>query len=475
MNDLPMNDLAMNDLPINESYLPINDLPMLEDLGCLKGKSVLARVDFNVPISRDSVTGEFNITDHMRIEAAVPTLQWLQEQGASVTAMTHLGRPRLIDDVSRSIATPAAATPHTQPTSAERTHAIPTGVTPTHTAIPHAMAHVEPADVERFSVEPIRKSLAELAPGVKLLENLRFHAGETACDDRFISRMVQGYDFYVNDAFGVSHRSHASVVGPPRFLPSAAGRLLSHEVRVLSRLRVSPDRPFVVVLGGAKVSDKLDLIESLLGVVDAMVIGGAMCFTFIKAQGGAVGDSLCEDSMTEKCQELMGGPVPIHLPVDIRALSPDGVLGDASAGGDVEQFNSSDLPDGWKGGDIGHATVTKFSQVISNASTVLWNGPMGMFEDHRFVHGTKAVADAMVKTQAFTVIGGGDSAAAVNHFGFNSQIDHVSTGGGAALELLEKGDLPGLKALRSSRRHRQAVQEVISSARNDERVNNCEQ
>ena len=462
--------MSTNDLPRNENdvsikAVPTDAVPTLEDLGCLNGKSVLARVDFNVPISRDSVTGTFNITDHMRIEAAVPTLQWLQEQGASVTAMTHLGRPRLVsrlvDDVS-----PGIATRHTLSTNV---------VSTTHTEqTPHTVptTHVAPADVEQFSVEPIRKSLAELVPGVKLLENLRFHAGETACDDRFISRMVKGYDFYVNDAFGVSHRSHASVVGPPRFLPSAAGRLLSHEVQVLSRLRVSPARPFVVVLGGAKVSDKLDLIESLLGVVDAMVIGGAMCFSFMKAQGRAIGDSLCEDSMIEKCRELMAGPVPIHLPVDICALSPDGVLGDASAGGDVEQFNS-DLPDGWKGGDIGHATVAKFSQVILDASTVLWNGPMGMFEDHRFVHGTKAVAEAMVETQAFTVVGGGDSAAAVNRFGFNSRIDHVSTGGGAALELLEKGDLPGLQALRSSKRH-QVMQGTISSARNDERMNNRE-
>jgi phosphoglycerate kinase len=245
---------------------------------------------------------------------------------------------------------------------------------------------------------------------------------------------------YVNDAFGAAHRSHASIVGPPRTLPSAAGRLLEREVEILGSLRDSPKRPFVAVLGGAKVSDKIGVIEALLRVVDSLVIGGGMCFTFLAAKGYPVGNSLCELDQIATCKKLLENSKPIYLPEDINGLDASG------------QFASYGvrLPDGAKGLDIGPGTAGAFTDVIMDARTVFWNGPMGMFEDPRFAAGTRTVADAMAATKAFTVVGGGDSAAALAAFDLDDQIDHVSTGGGASLELLELGDLPGLAALRGA-------------------------
>ena len=375
-------------------------VPQLEDLGPLDGRSVLVRVDFNVPLAGGGPGAAAEIADDLRIRAALPTLRWLQRQGAAVTACTHLGRPEGSPD-------------------------------------------------PRFSVEPVRRMLAELAPDVQLLENLRFDAGETAGDPAFVDHLVEGHDAYVNDAFGASHRTHASIVGPPQRLPSAAGRLLAREVEVLGGLRESPRRPFVAVLGGAKVSDKLGVIDALLETVDSLVIGGAMCFTFLKAQGHSVGASRCEDSMVERCRQLLAGATPIHLPYDLTALGPGGAPGDPGAGGDVRQIGVN-VPDGWMGVDIGPGSAAAFGDVIHEAGTVMWNGPMGVFEDPRFGGGTGAVAAAMAETRAFTVVGGGDSAAAARRFGVDRDMDHVSTGGGASLELIEKGDLPGLAALRGA-------------------------
>ena len=369
-------------------------LPRLEDLGDLDGRSVLVRADFNVPIV-DGV-----ITDDLRIRAALPTLRWLEAAGASITACTHLGRPKGEPD-------------------------------------------------PRYSVEPVRQRLAEMVEGVELLDNLRFDPGETSNDDRFVERLIAGHDAYVNDAFGASHRAHASIVGPPRFLPSAAGRLLEREVAVLGGLRESPRRPFVAVMGGSKVSDKLGVIEALVEVVDSLVIGGGMCFTFLKARGHSIGASLCEDEMIDTCRRLLDGPKEIHLPYDITALGPGGRLFEPDAGGDVRQ-TGVDIPEGWMGVDIGPGSAAAFGDVIYEAGTVLWNGPMGAFEDPRFAGGTGAVAHAMAESRAFTIIGGGDSAAAAKQFGVDADMDHVSTGGGASLELIEKGDLPGLEALRGA-------------------------
>ena len=370
------------------------DVPRLEDLGDLSGKSVLVRADFNVPIS------DGHITDDLRIRAAVPTLRYLLAAGASVTACTHLGRPK---------------------------------------------GEPDPA----YSVEPVRAKLAEWLPEVTLLDNLRFDPGETANDPAFVQTLIEGHDAYVNDAFGASHRAHASIVGPPQFLPSAAGRLLHREVEVLGGMNDRPRRPFVAVMGGSKVSDKLAVIEALLDHVDSLIVGGGMCFTFLKAKGHNIGSSLCEDDMVETCKALLDGPKTIHLPYDITAMGPDGRLFESEAGGDVRQIGV-EIPDGWMGVDIGPGSAAQFGDVIHQAGTVLWNGPMGVFEDPRFAGGTGAVAQAMADTKAFTIVGGGDSAAAAKQFKVDRDMDHVSTGGGASLELIEKGDLPGLEALRGA-------------------------
>lgn len=369
-------------------------VPQLEDLGDLSGRRVLLRADFNVPLDGD------RITDDLRIRAALPTIEWLQAAGADVVACTHLGRPK------------GEANP-------------------------------------KYSVEPVRRHLGELAPGVELLENLRFDPGEEANDPAFVAKLVDGFDAYVNDAFGVSHREHASIVGPPETLPSAAGRLLAHEVEVLLTLRSNPGRPFVAIMGGSKVSDKLGVIEAMLEVVDSLIIGGGMCFTFLKAKGHSIGSSLCEDDMVETCARLLDSGAPIHLPHDLTVMGPGGKIGDPDAGGDVRQVGMS-VPEGWMGLDIGPGSAAEFAELVLEARTVLWNGPMGVFEDPRFAAGTRTVAEAVAETRGFSVVGGGDSAAAAAQFGFADRIDHVSTGGGASLELLEQGDLPGLAALRAA-------------------------
>jgi phosphoglycerate kinase len=275
---------------------------------------------------------------------------------------------------------------------------------------------------------------------VKLLENLRFDEGEESNDPQFVEKMIRGIDVYVNDAFGAAHRAHASIVGPPKSLPSAAGRLLQRELDVLTQMRTNPKRPFVAVLGGAKISDKLGVIEALMNVVDELVIGGGMCFTFLAAKNLPIGDSLCERDQIDACKKLMTRDVPIHLPEDIVGLDNRG---------EFATFGVR-LPDGAKGLDIGPGSAAAFADIIMGARSVFWNGPMGMFEDDRFASGTRTVAQAMADTKAFTVVGGGDSAAALVQFKLESEVDHVSTGGGASLEFLELGDLPGLVALRGA-------------------------
>jgi phosphoglycerate kinase len=287
---------------------------------------------------------------------------------------------------------------------------------------------------------PVRERLQQLAPDVELLENLRFNPGEENNDPQFVQQLIEGIDMYVDDAFGAAHREHASIVGPPKTLPSAAGRLLQREVEILGGMREKPARPFVAVLGGSKVSDKLAVIKALQERVDALVIGGGMCFTFLAAKGFPVGDSLCEPDYIDTCRQLMEGNVPIHLPEDIVGLDADGVYATFGVR----------LPNGAKGLDIGPGSAAAFTDIIMDARTVFWNGPMGMFEDPRFAAGTRTVAQAVADTKAFTVVGGGDSAAALAQFKLDDEVDHVSTGGGASLEFLELGDLPGLAALRGA-------------------------
>ena len=362
-------------------------LPRLEDLGDVRGKRVLVRTDFNVPMEGGRITDDF------RIRAALPTVNWLTTRGAHVVCASHLGRPKGKPDA-------------------------------------------------KYSMDAVRARLAELAAGVELLDNLRFDPGEESNDPAFVAKLVDGIDVYVDDAFGAAHRAHASIVGPPRTLPSAMGRLLEKEVDVLLGLRNNPKHPFVAVLGGLKISDKLGVVEALLERVDALVIGGAMCFTFLAAQGHSIGASLCEREMIDTCKRLLAMGKPIHVPEDI--VGADGA-------GNVFTWGRN-LPDGAIGFDIGPGSAAAFADVIMDARMVFWNGPMGMFEDERYAMGTKAVAQAMADTKAFTVVGGGDSAAALAQFGLADEVDHVSTGGGASLELLELGDLPGLEALRNSPR-----------------------
>ena len=370
----------------------MSQLPNLEDLGDISGKRVLVRTDFNVPLD-DGV-----IRDDLRIREAIPTLKYLVDNGAEVTACTHLGRPK---------------------------------------------GKFE----EKYSLNPVRARLNEILPGIKLLDNLRFNPGEELNDPQFIEQLVAGQDMFVNDAFGASHRKHASITGPPQLLPSAAGRLLQNEVEILLQVRNKPKRPFVAILGGSKVSDKLGVIDALVQVVDKLLIGGGMCFTFLKARGQQIGSSLLEEGQIDYCKELLASGAPIVLPHDFTAMDSDGKIGDPAVGGIVRQMGNN-IPDGWTGLDIGPGSAAVFGDIIQESKTVLWNGPMGVFEDARFSAGTKHVAQSMAENKAsFTVIGGGDSAAAAKEFKFDTEINHVSTGGGASLELIEKGTLPGLDAL----------------------------
>ena len=364
-------------------------IPTLADLGDVSGKRVLVRTDFNVPMDNGVIIDDF------RIRSALPTIEWLTSRGAQVVCASHLGRPKGKPD-------------------------------------------------PKYSMDAVRAHLAELAPGVELLENLRYDPGEEGNDPHFVASLIEGIDLYVDDAFGACHRAHASIVGPPRTLPSAMGLLMQREVEVLLGIRNDPKPPFVAVLGGAKISDKLGVVEALLKVVDSLIIGGAMCFTFLAARGNPIGDSLWEPEQLETCRRLMddsaAGGKSIHLPEDLVGLD---------AAGNFATFGVH-LPDGAKGLDIGPGTAAAFSDVIMDARTIFWNGPMGMFEDERFAAGTRTVAQAMADTKGFTVVGGGDSAAALAQFGLDDDVDHVSTGGGASLELLEFGDLPGLEALRAA-------------------------
>ena len=322
-------------------------IPTLADLGDVSGKRVLVRTDFNVPMD------DGKITDDFRIRAALPTINWLTERGAQVVTASHLGRPK---------------------------------------GTPNPM----------YSMDAVRARLAELAPGVELMENLRFYPGEECNDPAFVATLIDGIDAYVDDAFGASHRAHASIVGPPRTLPSAMGLLLQKEVEVLLGLRDHPQRPFVAVLGGSKISDKLGVVDALLRVVDSLVIGGAMCFTFLAAQGYPIGDSLWEPDQVDTCKRLLAESLAkgktIHLPEDLVGID---------AAGNFATFGVR-LPGGAKGLDIGPGTAAAFSDVIMDARTVFWNGPMGVFEDPRFEAGTRTIAQAMADTKAFTVVGGGD-------------------------------------------------------------------
>jgi phosphoglycerate kinase len=364
------------------------------------GKRVLVRVDFNVPLD-----GDGRITDDARIRAALPTLRELREGGARLLLTAHLGRPKGRD--------------------------------------------------ERFSLKPAAERLQELLGepvqlaadldhvpdgDVVMLENVRFEPGETKNDPELAQRYAALADAYVNDAFGAAHRAHASTEAVAHLLPSAAGRLLEREVRTLTQLLEDPRRPLVAVVGGAKVTDKIGVLQAFLDRADTVLVGGAMCFPFFKAQGHSVGASLCEEEGVEPASQLLGNG-KLELPTDLVAGR------EFSADTEVRKLDEVDVPDGWMGLDIGAGTAERYQAAIADAGTVFWNGPMGAFELAPFAAGTKAVAEAMAASSGVTVVGGGDSAAALAQFGLADRVDHLSTGGGASLELIEGRPLPGVEAL----------------------------
>jgi phosphoglycerate kinase len=372
----------------------------LDDLE-VDGKRVLVRVDFNVPLDEDG-----RITDDARIRAALPTLRELREKGAAgLILLAHLGRPKGRD--------------------------------------------------EKFSLRPAAERLSELlgvdvqlAPDlddvpdgeVVMVENVRFFDGETKNSEELAQRYAALADVYVNDAFGAAHRAHASTEAVAHLLPSAAGRLLEREVTTLTGILEDPRRPLVAVVGGAKVTDKIGVLEAFLDRADSVLIGGAMCFPFFKAQGHEVGSSLCEEEGIEPASKVLDDG-KLELPSDLVAGR------EFKADTEVRELSEVDVPEGWMGLDIGAGTAERYGATIAAAGTVFWNGPMGAFELAPFAKGTKAVAEAMAATDATTVVGGGDSAAALAQFGLADRVDHLSTGGGASLELIEGKELPGVKAL----------------------------
>ena len=382
----------------------------------VEGRRVLVRVDFNVPL-RD---GE--ITDDTRIRAALPTIELLRERGARIILVSHLGRPKGRD-----------ATLSLRPV-ADRLAEL--------TGTPVAFA----GDVVG---EDARAKVAALEPGqIVLLENIRFEPGETKNDPELAAKLGEFADVYVNDAFGSAHRAHASTEGITHHVADcAAGLLLEREVSVLSAILAAPERPLVAVLGGSKVTDKIAVIERFLDLADRVLIAGAMCFPFLKIQGHDVGASLCEAEGLEPARAaLERGAEKLALPLDLgiaEHYSPDAPRRD---------LDGLDVPDGWMGLDIGPRTAKRYGELIAGAGTVFWNGPMGVFEFAAFASGTRAVAEAVAAAPGTTVVGGGDSAAALTQFGLAERVTHLSTGGGATLELIEGRELPGVVALEQARR-----------------------
>ena len=387
----------------------------LDRIGDVRGRRVLVRVDLNVPIDGGAVG------DDTRIRAALPTIRALTEGGARVVLCSHLGRPK-----------------------GERN--------PAYTLAPVAtrLADLLGAPVA-FADDCVGPDASAAAAGlgdgeVLLLENLRYHAEEEANDPAFAAQLAGLAELYVNDAFGAAHRAHASTEGVARILPAYAGLLMEREVGVLTSLLEAPAHPFVAIVGGVKVADKIAVLERLVEVADAVLIGGAMAFTFVVAEGGAVGASLHEDAegqaiaLRARAKAVETG-CDLLLPVDV--IAADAFSADAAT-----QVTPADaVPDGWMGLDVGPATVALYADRIRGAATVLWNGPMGAFEMAPFAEGTRAVAEAVATCGGTTVVGGGDSVAAITQFGFADQVTHVSTGGGASLELLEGRELPGVAAI----------------------------
>jgi phosphoglycerate kinase len=377
----------------------------------VKGKRVLVRVDYNVPIK------EGKVADDTRIVAAMPTLKYLLDHGAAVILCSHLGRPKGAPDPQYSL----------RPVAEYLSGLL---------GKPVAFAEdcIGPA---------AEKAVQALKPGdVLLLENTRFHAGETKNDPQMARQLAALADIYVNDAFGSAHRAHASTEGVAKFLPAVAGFLMEKEIKYLGQAIADPKQPFIAILGGAKVSDKIGVIRNLLHKANQVLIGGGMANTFFKAQGYPVGDSLAEDEVLDTARELIkAGGTRLRLPVDV--VIADAFDNDAHS----KIMAMGPVPDGWRILDIGPETIAAYHKAVQGAGTIVWNGPMGVFEFPNFAKGTFAVAKAVAESGAISIVGGGDSVAAINESGLSDRITHISTGGGASLEMLEGITLPGLAAL----------------------------
>lgn len=385
----------------------------------VKGKKVLVRVDFNVPLSKEN---NEEIADDTRIRAALPTIDYLLENDAKVILMSHLGRPKGEAKPEFSLKPVAAWLENHYK---DKFHFFPS---------------------DEVVDEKVKEEVSSLNEGeIALIENTRYVAGETKNDSEFAKKLASLADLYVNDAFGTSHRAHASNVGVASILPSAVGFLIEKEIDVMGKALEAPEHPFVSILGGAKVSDKIGVIENLITKVDTILIGGGMAYTFLKAQGKEIGKSLLEEDKMDLSLELIkkaeANNVEILLPVDVV------IADEIKAGAETEIVDIDSIPEDKEALDIGPKTAELFSSKIKEAKTVVWNGPMGVFEIKEFADGTNKVAAALAESDAITIVGGGDSALAIELAGLKDKITHVSTGGGASLEFLEGKDLPGISSI----------------------------
>ncbi len=386
----------------------------IEDIQ-VAGKKVLVRCDFNVPLDENK-----NITDENRINGALPTIKYLMGQGAKVILCSHMGRPKGEFNMKYSLA------PVTKRLS--------------------EILGKEVKLAEDVIGDSAKALVADMKDGdVICLENVRFHKEEEKNDPEFAKALASLAEVYVNDAFGTAHRAHASTAGVADYLPAVCGYLIQKEIDIMGKALSNPERSFVAILGGAKVSDKIGVINNLIEKVDSLIIGGGMAYTFLKAQGYEIGKSICENDKLDLAKDLLAKAeakgVKMYLPVD--TVVADGFSNDAN----FKTVDSKAIPADWEGLDIGANTIALFSDVVKNAKTVIWNGPMGVFEMSNFAKGTIAVAEAIAASDSISIIGGGDSAAAVEQFGFGDKVTHISTGGGASLEFLEGIVLPGIDCL----------------------------